>query len=213
MKPYYEKDGITLFHADCREAIPSLSFDVVVTDPPYGCSATTGRGGVYDGFQITGDADTTLRDWLAATLTVPWLMFGSPRIPRPPCKAVLIWWKGEHTGMGDLSFPWKPDFEEVYIAGAGWSGDSRGSSILRHNARTDSGRLHPTEKPVALMLDLMRCAPPGIVLDPCMGSGTTLVAARDLGRAAIGCDCDERYCEIAARRLDQALLPFETTPT
>ena len=125
-----------------------------ITDPPYGCSATTGRGGAYNGFNIHGDENTELRDWLIAQLCCPWILFGSPRIIRPKCDSVLIWAKGEHTGMGDLSFPWKPDFEEIYISGKAFTG-RRTSSILRFNARTDSGRLHPTEKPLSLMLELI----------------------------------------------------------
>lgn len=209
MMPYYSSKDITIYHGDCREILPSLAFDVVVTDPPYGCAATTNWGGTYDGFQIANDTTPDVRDWLVKAWTGPALLFGSPRVARPPCKAVLIWWKGEHTGMGDLAFPWKPDFEEVYIIGDGWRSATRGSSVLRHNARTDSGRLHPTEKPVGLMMALIRCAPAGSVLDPFMGSGTTLVAAKELGRRAIGIEIEERYCEIAAKRLDQEVLPFE----
>ena len=213
MKPYYEAGRVTIYHGDCLAIMPALAFDVVVTDPPYGCSASTSWGGKYDGFKIAGDDTIEIRDWLVGSLATPAAIFGSPRIQRPPCRAVLIWAKGEHTGMGDLSFPWKPDFEEVYIIGDGWSGP-RWSSVLRYNARTDSGRNHPTEKPVALVASIIHRAPRGMILDPFMGSGTTLVAAKELGRRAIGIEIEERYCEIAARRLDNcAVLPFTETAT
>jgi len=193
-----------LYHGDCLEILPTLGrVDCVVTDPPYGCSATTGWGGAYDKFEIAGDKDTGLRDWLVSVLSCPWIMFGSPRIPRPPCKAVLVWNKGEHTGMGDLSFPWKPDFEEIYINGDGFAGP-RTSSVLAVNARKDSGREHPTEKPVHLLSALIRKCPPGTILDPFMGSGTTGVAAVQMGRKFIGIEIERKYFDIACRRIDDA---------
>lgn len=194
----------TLYLGDCQDILPTLGkVDAIVTDPPYGCSATTGRGGVYNKFKINGDKDTNLRDWLVSILSCPWVMFGSPRIPRPPCKAVLIWNKGQHTGMGDLKFPWKPDFEEIYISGDSFSG-SRTSSILCFNARTDSGREHPTEKPVLLLEELCGKCPSGTILDPFMGSGTTGVACMNLGRKFIGIEIEPKYFDIACKRIEEA---------
>lgn len=81
--------------------------------------------------------------------------------------------------------------------------------VYRYPAPRGSDRVHLTQKPVDLFRDLLRIAPPGgVVLDPFMGSGTTLRAAVDLGLKAIGADLDERNCEIAARRLDQGVLNF-----
>jgi len=205
---YYADDAVAIAHGDCREIVPGLGrFErVYVSDPPYGCKATTGWGGKYDGFSIAGDNDTTLRDWLIETAGDAWIVFGSPRIPRPDCDAVLIWSKGEHTGMGDLSFPWKPDFEEIHVKGKVFSGP-RTSSVLRHNARIDSGRLHPTEKPIGLMLELVSKCPKGAtIIDPFCGGGSTLRAAKDLGRRAIGIEINEAYAEIAARRMAQGVL-------
>lgn len=208
MRPYYQDEAVTIYHGDCREIMPSVSADVIVTDPPYGCSATTGRGGVYDSFEITGDGDTSMRDWaIRLAASVPMVMFGSPRVARPECKAVLIWAKGEHTGMGDLSFPWKPDYEEIYIFGEGFSGP-RTSSVLEFYADTSSRRAHPTEKPEGLMRALIAKCPAGTVLDPFMGSGTTLEASKRLGRLSIGIEIEERYCEIAAKRCAQGVLNF-----
>jgi DNA modification methylase len=209
MTPYFDDGkGRTIYLGDCREIMPGLpKVDVVVTDPPYGCSATTGWGGRYDGFQIAGDLTTDLRDHLIAHVSCPWAVFGSPRIQRPACSAVLIWAKGEHTGMGDLTFPWKPDFEEIYVQGRCWSG-ARTSSVLRYTARIDSERLHPTEKPTGLLREIIGKAPAGSILDPFMGSGTTLVAAKELGRKAVGIEIVEKYCEVAARRLEQEIFDF-----
>jgi len=210
VKPYYQDDAVTIYHGDCREIVPQLGrFDLLLTDPPYGCSATTGRGGAYDGFTIAGDKNTELRDWAISVCDVPWILFGSARITRPACDAVLIWAKGEHTGMGDLSFPWKPDFEEIYVKGKVFRG-RRTSSVLRYNARIDSGRLHPTEKPIGLMLELVgKCPKEAVLLDPFAGSGTTGRAAKDLGRKATLIELEERYCEIAALRMAQEVLPLE----
>lgn len=208
--PYYQDGWTTIYHGDFHEIMPELpKVDLVLTDPPYGCSATSGWGGTYDSFSIHGDNSTELRDWLLGYINeTPCVMFGSPRVRRPEGVTVLIWSKGEHTGMGNLDFPWKPDYEEIYVRGHGFSGP-RTSSILSFNARTDSGRFHPTEKPVALITEILKKSPPGTILDPFMGSGTTLVAAKRLGRKAIGIEIEERYCKIAVERLRQYTLPFD----
>jgi site-specific DNA-methyltransferase (adenine-specific) len=106
--------------------------------------------------------------------------------------------------MGDLSLPWFPCTEEIYVLGGGWVG-SRTSSVLRHVGRNQH---HPTEKPVRLLNDLLAKCPPGFVADPFAGSGGTLIAARNGGRGSVGVEIEERYCEIIARRLDQGVLDF-----
>lgn len=162
---------------------------------------------------IVGDEDTGLRDWVLAAWTGPAIVFGSWKEPRPDnVKAVLIWEKGDHVGMGDLSFPWKPNTEEIYVIGSGFHGH-RGSSVLRVNAAvtwnsTPDGRKHPHAKPTALMRELIAKCPTGRIVDPFAGSGSTLEAARLTGRKAIGIEIEEKYCEIAANRLRQGVLPF-----
>lgn len=125
-------------------------------------------------------------------------------------RQLLIWDKGPHVGMGDLSLPWRPNHEDIYVMGEGFRGH-RGSSVLTYYAISPNfvKRDHPTEKPLALMLDLIAKCPPGVIADPFMGSGTTLVAAKTMGRTAIGVEIEERYCEIAAKRLSQEALPLE----
>ena len=110
--------------------------------------------------------------------------------------------------MGDLSFPWGNSDEEIYVYGDGWKG-SRGPNIitcpkLPVNNRPD----HPTPKPVGLMENLIMHCPAGLIADPFAGSGSTLVAAKALGRKAVGVELEERYCEIAAKRLSQEVLDF-----
>ena len=110
--------------------------------------------------------------------------------------------------MGDLSLPWKPSHEEIYVLGSGFSGP-RTSDVLRYppvQSMAANGRLHPLEKPVGLLRMLLAKCPSGTVIDPFMGSGPTLIAAKDAGRRAVGIEIDEHYCEIAAQRLSQQTL-------
>ena len=220
MTPYYDDGQITIYHGDCRDVMPTLEegcVDLVLTDPPYGISYKSGMTG-HDGGTalpgIAGDADTSLRDYVLASVQAPALMFGSWKRSKPKgCRAVLIWDKGEHVGMGDLSLPWKPNTEEIYVIGKGFAGH-RGTSILRFPApvtwnSTSNGRTHPHEKPVALLVALLSKHSGQTVFDPFMGTGSTLVAARSIGRRAIGIELEEKYCEIAVKRLAQQVLQLE----
>lgn len=216
--PYYERDGITIYCADCRDVLPHLPpVDLVLTDPPYGInylSSKTGHDGGVSLPGIIGDDDTSLRDYALQSTNAPSIVFGSWKSEKPNgCRAVLIWDKGDHVGMGDLSLPWKPNIEEVYIIGDGFTGH-RGTSVLRFPApvtwnSVNGGRKHPHEKPVALIAFLLSKHPGETILDPFMGSGTTLRAAMDLGRKAIGIEIEERYCEIAVKRLQQSVMRLE----
>ena len=213
MKPYYSDESVTIFHGDCRDVLPTLDkVDLVLTDPPYGIafeSSKTGHDGGVALPSIQGDEDATVRDFVVKNFQcVPMLVFGSWKVSKPVgVKAVLVWEKGDHVGMGDLSLPWKPNTEEIYVIGSGFTGH-RGSSVIRIPApvswnSTNHGRSHPNEKPVALIKELLLKCPEGVVLDPFMGSGTTLRAAKDLNRKAIGIEIEEKYCEIAANRMSQ----------
>lgn len=204
MKPYYSDDLVTLYHGDCREVTAWLEADVLVTDPPYGM---THRSGWLDR-PIAGDETTDIRDRaLEAWGNRPALVFGRWSESRPPnTRARLVWDKGEWPGMGDLKFPWGPSDEEVYILGEGWSGKREGTVVRVNRLSGDKAADHPTPKPVGLMERLLTKAPPGVITDPFAGSGSTLVAAKALGRKAIGVELEERYCEIAARRLAQDTL-------
>ena len=124
---------------------------------------------------------------------------------------VLIWDKGGALGMGDLSLPWKPGHEEIYVIGSGFSGP-RTNDVLQYppvQSMASNGRVHPHEKPVGLLRALLAKCPEGTAADPFMGSGTTLVAAKSLGRRAIGIEIEERYCSIAAKRLSQETLGLD----
>lgn len=212
MRRYYEEDGITIFNADCREIMPELDWDVIVCDPPYGLGIEFGRRSET----VHGDEGVFLRNWINSQRG-PKLCFGSPRIERPAgIRATLIWDKSELAGMGDLSFPWKITHEEIYVIGEGFKSARRKGSVLRHPLRPlwsnhpDSVTgLHPTEKPVPLMVDLLECCPWMAVIDPTCGTGPTLQAAKKLNKFAIGIEIEEKYCEIAARRLSQKVFQFD----
>jgi site-specific DNA-methyltransferase (adenine-specific) len=119
----------------------------------------------------------------------------------------LTWDKGDWPGMGDLALPWGPSTENIYVLGSGFTG-KRSGSVIREN-RLTGDIVHPTEKPLPLMQSLLlHCPDKWSIADPFTGSGTTLVAAKNLGRQAIGIEIEERYCEIAAKRLSQEVLPF-----
>ena len=217
MKPYYDDGQITIYHGDCREILPSLEpVDLVLTDPPYGIDYASGWDGAFP--SIYGDENEQLRDWLIDYwLPRPLACFASWRC-RPPVipRGCLVWDKGDRGGMGDLTFPWSPNYEMVWVFGNGWAG-YRGGSILRSKTVVswNTGpvkRLHPNEKPIDLLCQLLLKAPNAqTILDPFMGSGTTLRAAKDLGRGAIGIEIEERYCEVAVKRLAQEVLPLGFT--
>lgn len=131
------------------------------------------------------------------------------RVTRPPAtRQVIVWDKSANgPGMGALDVPWGPSHEEVYVLGSGWVG-KRGGSVYAVKPFTsgDADRPeHPTPKPVGLMERLLSHTS-GVVADPFIGSGATLLAAKNLGRRAIGVELDERYCETAAKRLTQDTL-------
>lgn len=211
MKPYYQERGITIYHADCRELFGMLTADVLVTDPPFGIDYETGQA-VKLAASIAGDKDTSVRDEVLAWWNgKPALVFGSWRAPRPKdTRMLLIWDTKGALGMGDLSLPWKPAHQEIYVLGRGFAGH-RGSDVLCYppvQAMATNGRTHPNEKPVDLMRELLLKCPAGVVLDTFMGTGATLRAAKDLGRQAIGVELEERYCEVAARRMAQSVFDF-----
>ena len=221
MEPYYQDDHCTIYHGDCREIDAwDIAGGVMVTDPPYGMAFTTGaRCGAgsgwtsrWTGTAIVGDLDLSARDAVLDTWgDRPAIVFATWKQPLPTgTREVLVWDKVVSTGMGDLSIPWRPSWEAVCILGSGFVGN-RSHGVLRYPLPTlaPDRKRHPTAKPLPLLRDLVgKCPPLADVVDPFMGSGTTLRAAKDLGRKAIGIEIEERYCEIAAKRLGQEVLDF-----
>ncbi|WP_280195933.1 DNA-methyltransferase [Nocardia farcinica] len=214
--PYYRDPYVTLYHGSCLDNDDWLTADILVTDPPYGMSYT-GHGGHKT--LIAGDDTTTIRDqaltrWFDHNPDNPALVFGTWRVPRPPNpKLVLVWDKTDGTGpgMGDLTCAFGSSHEEIYLWGKWPRGQHRRmGSVLRTAVGMSSLSRkigHPTPKPIGLMETLIdRSIPDGVIADPFAGSGSTLVAAQNLGRRAVGVELEERYCELIARRLDQGTL-------
>ena len=198
----------TLYLGDCREVLPTLGkVDAVVTDPPYGIKHSSNWPSSWAKTSIANDENVVIRDAaLQLAKAESAIVFGSWKSPKPVgTHTVLIWDKGNAAGMGDLSIPWKPNHEEIYVIGHGFNG-SRGSGILRHfNISSESaGRSHPHHKPVSLLVELIGKVSAAAILDPFMGSGTTGVACAKLGREFIGIEIEPTYFDIACRRIDDA---------
>lgn len=220
MTPYWEDDHVRLYLGDCREIDAWLAADVLVTDPPYGRAWRQGRhwdprhtddrhGG------IDGDMDTSARDdVLAMWGDRPAVVFGDLMLAPPPGnKLTLVYRKPPNAGTRGAIGGFRRDAEAVYLLGKWLSGLGGTSSVIATGARSQGnpssaqGRYgHPHAKPVDVMETLIAACLPGVIADPFAGSGSTLVAARNLGRRAIGVEIDERYAEAAAKRLAQAPL-------
>ena len=236
MTPYYDEAGITIFHGDCRQVLPQLGkFDLLLTDPPYvgltgGLALTS--GGVAKEFRkskTVGDiwaASLVWLDSIANTGINQAIVFTAHNamqetLERIPGKLCMIgtWHKpNAHPGI-----PTAPHYScEFYVGtkvadGCDWTGirdhiifsQDFGGCISRGERirNADGSNAHPTQKPLEVMQYLI---PPKaqVILDPFMGTGTTLVAAKNLGRKATGIELEERYCEIAAKRLAQSVLQF-----
>lgn len=213
MALYYEDEHVQLHHGDCRAVWDWTRADVLVTDPPYGIPG--GRVGWHKGSPRHADAawdcldvrDVVLEAWGAK----PRAVFGTPKaVGRAPSfrGVPLVWDKGDSPGMGDLAWPFGASYELIWVSGDGWNGTRRSSILRAPFSVASSGGDHPTPKPVALMEAIISYAPAGVIADPFAGSGSTLIAARNLGRKAIGVELEEKYCEIAAKRLSQQAFDF-----
>ena len=221
--PYYSDDAVTLYHGDCLELADLWTVaDVLVTDPPYGtqmqATGKSARRGGYgrrnlhdpgDGIsaRIANDETTDARDAMLALWGArPAVLFGSPRLPDPPGEwADRLVWDKQRPGMNGGAFRYT--HEAIYARGMVRADNSTFSILTAFPDQSD----HIHAKPVRLMSVLVSTCPPGVIADPFAGSGSTLVAAKALGRKAIGVELEERYCEIAARRLSQGVLDFEVT--
>lgn len=219
-QPYYSDDHVTIYHGDCREITEWLTADVMVTDPPYGRAWKQGDTGKLRGWAsdrhegIANDHSTEARD---AALSLwgdgPAFVFGDLMLPPPAgTKLVLAFDKGNDAGFTGAVCGFRRNVEAIYAVGRHASGLGGRSAVL--STRTSCGGNlarttgHPHTKPLDVVSTLIQAVPVGVVADPFMGSGTTLRAAKDLGRKAIGIEIDERYCEIAAKRMAQEVLDF-----
>lgn len=210
-EPYYEDDFVRLFLGDFRKSLKWNEADCLITDPPYGGSyKSNAKRSASTPRSIEGDTSTELRDealriWFSSGSRAA-LVFGSWKERRPEnTKMLLVWDTKGALGMGDLSIPWKPAHQEIYVLGNGpWRGN-RTSDVLvcpPVQSTAANGRLHINQKPLALMHELI-ASTYGTVADPFAGSGSTLIAARQAGRKAIGFEISEAHAETAAKRLER----------
>jgi DNA modification methylase len=212
VKPYYQDGSVTLYHGDCRQILPNLSrFDLLLTDPPYGIDADN-RKRVLSRSNAAAAKDYGESQWdkepvpmwlmeLARSMADKQIIFGGNYYALPPCKGPLVWDK-ENTG----------DFADGEMA---WNNLGCALRIKRHlwNGMLRKGgeqRQHPTQKPLEVIQWALQLAGDvQTVLDPWAGSGTTGRAAKDLGKTCVLIERDERYCEIAAKRMQQEVLGLE----
>lgn len=230
VSPYYQDELVTLYHGDCLEVLPALADRVgaLVTDPPYTAagSSTNGRSSDADGqffrFWMSAVFDrirALMGPDTAGFVFADWRTLGDiVAAARTPGDRLNVggaaWgisqalvWDREAIGMGS---PFRNSFEMIAFAkGPDWEPSFQRNipTVIRHRWPYTS-REHGAEKPVALLVKLIMWAAPTnrAVLDPFAGSGSTLVAAKQIGARSIGVEIDERCCEIAARRLSQGCL-------
>ena len=212
IKPYYCQDGITIYHGDSREILGGgqlSAIGLIVTDPPYGMSYCSNRSPKH--LHLGGiQGDQSYPEWIFYELTYRVGMCVFCRWDNlqtiPPPKSFIVWDKGVHS-MGDLKHEFGRQWEGVaFYPGPEHEFTKRPSDVIRASRVTPGDMQHPTQKPIECITPLILCHPVGMILDPFMGSGTTLEAAKLTGRPAIGIEIEERFCEIAARRLSQGNL-------
>jgi DNA modification methylase len=224
-RPYWTDGRITLYLGDCREVTEWRTADVLVTDPPYGRAWRQGHlpGHTRHEGGIEGDKDTSVRDAaLEAWGKRQAAVFGDLMLaPATGTRQVLIYAKPNDAGLRGALGGFRRDAEAIYLIGKWPSGIGGTSSVLRSGSRMVSGGSiglsrrygHPHAKPVDILEQLIAASAPGVIADPFAGSGSTLIAARNQGRQAVGVEIEERYAEACARRLDQGALDLDLSAT
>lgn len=212
MSLYYEDDFVTLYHGDCLKGHREwLSADVLVTDPPYGIGWKIGQNNAAKSKAHAGiqnDQNTCARDdAMAAFGDKPGILFGSFRAPFPfGTKQTLVWKKPIDAGIVGSTTGYRTDTELIFLTGNHPKRNASRSSVLESQGGMARYKTeHPHSKPVSIMEQLIEWTE-GVVADPFAGSGSTLVAAKALGRKVIGVELEEKYCEIIAKRCAQDVL-------
>jgi site-specific DNA-methyltransferase (adenine-specific) len=222
VRPYYDAGGVTIYHGDSSVVMGLMSVgsvDLILTDPPYGIAFQSAwRIERQRLATIAGDSGIDTR-WLAFAkeLVKPggavyvftrWDVLGAWHAALE-AKSCIVWDRMVH-GLGDLQGAYAPQHDQCLFLPIGKHRFRRGrpKDVIRCQRVDPEKLLHPAEKPEPLLAELIQNSsdPEHLILDPFMGSGTTLVAAKNLGRRAIGIEIEERYCEIAAKRLAQEVL-------
>lgn len=206
-EPYYEQDGITIYNADSEYVAPNIECDIVLADPPYGMD-----------YQSAWRIDSQRKEKIHGDDKYPmWIFDLKPAVALlsfcrwdnlsdvPTPKSFIVWDKQCHS-MGDLSHEYGRQWEGcLFYPGPRHKFRKRPKDVISIPKVPPQQLTHPNEKPVDLLRHLINHHD-GDILDPFMGSGTTLVAAKLEGRKAVGIEINEKYCEAAANRLAQGVL-------
>lgn len=203
MTPYYADDLVTLYHGDNRKLLPILTADAVLADPPYGLG------------KADWDSEFTTEWMTAAAEAAPVLavqpgVWNMLRCPQEVGRLRYVWTLAAHlvNGMTRSTVGFGNWIPTLLYAAEGVSLHRQDGDVRRFTVGREPMPDHPTPKPLPVIRWVVSRLP-GTILDPFAGSGTTLVAAKSLNRRAIGIEIEERYCEVAAKRLGQEVLGLE----
>jgi len=224
MTPYYSENGIDIYHGDCREILPMFRQAVVISDPPYNVGYHYGE---YSDMLPREEYESLLKMAFrpsSVILHYPVEIFTVARLLRRAPDRCVSWVYSANTPNQWRMLAWfgvRPDFSQV-------KQPYKNPSDKRVNKLIEKGSLgtnlydwwrieqvknvsaeksdHPCQVPLKVMEQAVAITPGELIVDPFLGSGSTLVAARKLGRRAVGIEMDEQYCEIAAARLSQGVL-------
>ena len=214
LSSYYEQDGITIYHGDCAEIIETIEADIVLSDPPYGIdynpkrSQASAASGYRKALKKVA-ADDKPFDPTPLLRFPKLILWGANNYAAklPSSHGWFVWDKRDGGTLfpgfvaSDAEMAWTNVVGRTLMYSHRWCGH------LRDSERKEFW--HPTQKPVALMSWCLGHVEGETVFDPYMGAGATLVAAKLAGIKAVGIEIEERYCEIAANRLRQGVLPFD----
>jgi DNA modification methylase len=215
-RPFYEDSYVTIYHGDCEQIIPLLSeCDLLLTDPPYGIGAY--KTGTMGGGVLAKQSEYAPTEWDdkpppaelidAMMLKSKWqIVWGGNYFNVPPSSCWLVWDKDNGSNnFADCELAWTNMPKAVRKIRYRWQG-----MLQERMGKDKEVRVHPTQKPLPVMIWAIKQAPDDVatILDPFMGSGTTLVAAKELGKRAIGIERDLGYCQAAVKRLRQESFDF-----
>ena len=208
MTPYYEHDGITIYHGDCLELLPFLpSVDMVLTDPPWNLGYFSDDDKPWPKYSEWLES---IRDTLIHLAKVVFIFQSTKAIPY--IAHLFCGWSvfANPKNFCQMTPKRVPNAFDIAFFNShdGYRGNGRNWHIGNNALITNSKTGHPTSRPLDTMQYIIGLFEHQLILDPFVGGGTTLLAAKNLGRKAIGIEIEEKYCEIAAKRLAQEVLPF-----
>lgn len=215
LKPYYQDDFCTIYNDNCLNILPELDkVDLVLTDPPYGIGESNEKNGTRG--KLASPKDYGHYSWdknrqpehvkFAVSIGKNAIVFGGNYYTDilPPSSSWIVWDKDNTGDFADCELAWTNHAKAVRKFKWRWNG-----MLQEQMGKFKEYRAHPTQKPLQLFKwCIENYQPSETILDPFMGSGTTLRAAKDLNRKSIGIEISEKYCEIAVKRLQQEVLEF-----